>query len=432
MRLHRSSPRPHRRGPSPSERLFWYTIVPITIVFSAKSVYDSLGNVLSAIVQSNEATTSHLQNMQDIIEQRQKDRNARKRKDFAKQDRFFWSQLALFGGETNSTIQHNKTNEWVEPPYWNFDYSQPAQRTATTLPNPKVYHRENTVVIVLSARENIERRKTIRETWGKNHSVYFVIGGERENETKTIQQSLQTEFRTNQDLLDTIHPDGYRSLPYKLRFAYRWIIKHIPTCQWFIKVDDDTVVRVDSLQQALLRPLNPRTPLVLGRIVVDAPVHREGKWAELKYQPAKYPYWPQGSCGHVVSRPVASYIARLPNITYYQGEDTSVGIWLDQSDLHVTWLHSMYFVNDRNCMEQAWLIIGHQITPEEMVQCYRKADEWSPQDVTHRHKNLWFVETVSQRNYLSYRDFGIDEADFLDTYDQGKSSSSSEDDSQWQ
>jgi hypothetical protein len=61
--------------------------------------------------------------------------------------------------------------------------------------------------------------------------------------------------------------------------------------------------------------------------MVDAPVHRDGKWAEL-YTGETYPYWPQGSCSHAVSRPVAAYVAQkaaADALTLYQREKTSLG-----------------------------------------------------------------------------------------------------------
>jgi hypothetical protein len=38
-------------------------------------------------------------------------------------------------------------------------------------------------------------------------------------------------------------------------------------------------------------------------------VTRTGKWAELDYKPGDYPMFPLGSFGHIVSRPIAEYIA---------------------------------------------------------------------------------------------------------------------------
>ena len=125
--------------------------------------------------------------------------------------------------------------------------------------------------------------------------------------------------------------------------------------------------------------------MVVGRIIERSAVAREGKWAELKYKPEYYPYWPQGSCGHVVSQAVARYLGNRTDLVYYQGEDTSLGIWLDEAvqtsspkdtsitsqndngeDIEVSWIHSAYFSNDGKCLDHAWLIMGHEVSPEKM------------------------------------------------------------------
>jgi len=49
-------------------------------------------------------------------------------------------------------------------------------------------------------------------------------------------------------------------------------------------------------------------PTVIGS-VGSGKVTSTGKWAELDYKQDKYPMFPLGSFGHVVSRPIAEYIA---------------------------------------------------------------------------------------------------------------------------
>jgi hypothetical protein len=309
-----------------------------------------------------------------------------------------------------------------------FDYHQPTVRSNTTLQDPTAdYSAHKTVVFCMSARENFERRAVIRQTWGAKHAVYFVIGGQPEEEHKSIHVKLEQEQVKHQDLLDSIHPESYRSLPHKLVFAYQYIYKRWLQVQWFVKVDDDTVVRIDTLQKVVLGPMNPEIPIVAGRIIVDAPVHKGGKWAEVNYPHSTYPYWAQGSCGHAVSRPVVAYLvgkqARAAAIDQkknnknknnnnnnstrstlylYQGEDTSLGIWLHEAsiakELHVTWLNSKYFVNSGKCQEKQWLIIGHQITAAQMKACYKLADEWSDDYGADVSKNFWHMETEAQKN----------------------------------
>jgi hypothetical protein len=154
--------------------------------------------------------------------------------------------------------------------------------------------------------------------------------------------------------------------------------------------------------------LDPATDaIVIGNIVRNVPIQRGGKWAEhnfVNHGPI-YPPWPQGSCGYMVSRAVGNYIAQqydldvnfrskgdtangLPNepvLQMYQGEDTSLGIWMEQSNLNVSWINSSLFVNHGDCAVPslaassaltaakdetiAWSI-GHRITPEHMLRCY--------------------------------------------------------------
>lgn len=288
----------------------------------------------------------------------------------------------------------------------NFDYNIPALPTADTLPDPTLQVTNGSLVIlVLSARAHALRRKAIRETWGQNRTLLFAIGG-RKNESNEveIQQNLHQEQSEYHDLLDTIHPDSYVSLPHKLKFAYHWIVRNDDTFQWILKVDDDMFVRANLMQNGLLKLFNSTVPTVIGRILRHYPVQRNGKWAETKYQNPIYPPWPQGSCGYVASRGVAEYIAEAYEkdsmkqkhearmaLRIYQGEDTSLGIWLEQSGQDILWANSPFFVNHGNCMlnkksqvsaknatsppNDFFLSIGHKITPEQMRRCFESGVE---------------------------------------------------------
>jgi hypothetical protein len=431
------------------------------------------------------------------------------------------------------------------------------------------------VIIVLSARNHFASRKAIRETWGRGQAVYFVIGGgadaatasdnaynggHNENTTSSSkyrvnhndqdgnattasgheplnstttstttktttsstmlydrarqQQLLEQEFQEHGDLLDTIHPESYRSLPFKLQFAYHWIYthyRHDAHWEWILKVDDDIMVHtVAKLQHDVLRPLNGHAqPIVVGSIVTNGKVIKTGKWAEHVY-PGRahyspnvnqvvhfpyYPYWPKGSCGHVVSRVVAEYVAQQfhpyhgnnessattsdntnksnttstssntnttasisTDLVYYQGEDTSLGIWLDESPLSVIWIKSRYFTNDKHCPWQnenlhhrrrniinnnnhgppmriggggiggdlntatkTAIVIGHDWTVQELRFCHAQLEQEEQQLEQRRHaqdkttaiaavgaaaaqgnkdRYLWFVETHEQKREM--------------------------------
>jgi len=320
-----------------------------------------------------------------------------------------------------------------------FNYSLPAIRSQYTLADPRIYYTTGpgqntdsamtrTIVLVLSARDHFHRRESIRETWGRGHPVYFVIGGPSTltltPAEQTAQKKLVAEQERHQDLLDAMHPESYRSLPYKVQFAYTWITSHYdppssegssqkPRIDWIVKVDDDSVARVDTLLHSFLPNFNSRIPIVIGRIVEQSPVWRVGANREMQYQHAYYPYWPRGSCGHVVSYSVAKYIGTAKGLTYYQGEDVSIGIWLDEAQRlpvtdenesvlpgrRVTYMNSDFFRHDFSCLTSNvddWLIMGHKMTATEMRECYKHVVEAEAALADDQTLRYWNVETLQQ------------------------------------
>ena len=258
---------------------------------------------------------------------------------------------------------------------------------------------DTVVIIVMSARGYFDKRKAIRETWAKDHdNVYFVISmpcnvsplqrrnelkcegstGNEEYLAKVAMEEMaliieQSEFR---DMIYVERPDSYSALVHKLVAAYGWVLQHT-RADWVVKVDDDTFVRVDYVANLLSR-FSPSNPTVVGRIIHNSLVHKQGKWADVEYSPSRYPPWPQGSCGYVVSRPVVEYVVRNSDALFeYQGEDTSLGIWLNESPIKgsVIWEKSEAFVNEGDCHNLDYVVIGHEITPEKMKACYSAGDE---------------------------------------------------------
>jgi hypothetical protein len=168
-------------------------------------------------------------------------------------------------------------------------------------------------------------------------------------------------------------------------------------------------LRPALLYERLSASFDAHTPVVVGRILQDEPVRHYGKWHERTYALPIYPPFPQGSCGYVLSRPVAAFIADRHETTdtnsagggwtYYHGEDTSLGIWLTHNDndgvdatatdhgdenkskttnnkaattAEIQWIDApVHFVNSGQCDDNASaLIVGHKITPEHMRQCF--------------------------------------------------------------
>ena len=287
------------------------------------------------------------------------------------------------------------------------------------------------VVIVLSARGHFERRQTIRDTWAKGHDqVYFVVGTpcripvlariselrcQRRPGVKHIvdkihdarlqreHEQIVAENENHRDIIVAPRSESYVSLPNKLKFGYDFVIRHCSQAQWIVKADDDFYVRVDALS-GFLEPLNASVPTVVGKILWwGDPVRRSGKNAEHAYKKRRYPNFAIGSYGHVVSRPIAEYVAEHKDKLFeYQGEDTSLGIWLNESTLNPLWAKAggyykmqmlkwqreletrgfsfqwtempIRLSRDGNCTDKSLYMIGHDISPKRMRQCFEVDD----------------------------------------------------------
>eukprot|EP00934_Nitzschia_sp_Nitz4_P004311 Nitzschia sp. Nitz4//scaffold63_size106090//16519//18168//NITZ4_004380-RA/size106090-processed-gene-0.118-mRNA-1//1//CDS//3329555945//4301//frame0 len=297
------------------------------------------------------------------------------------------------------------------------------------------------VVLILSHQDHLDQRQSIRETWTKNlinHDhihYYFVVGYSSCNTTETFGSPHQDEIRnwlrqaeqakdggapnnskpnnnglhhrrlalttsSKKDCINHHHAilwreqekfgdllvlpmaESYRLLPEKLVQAFHWALSELPSSiQWFVKADDDTFVRPSALHQ-YLQKYNAHVPMWIGKIVPHSMVSRTGKWAQSveTYPGDYYPMWAQGSAGYVLSRPAVSYIDQnSASLHRYQGEDVSVGIWLDQA-YHAGKLPSMTYIQaaphivtnkgTRWCGTPSVVLLGHDLSVEEMSYCF--------------------------------------------------------------
>mmetsp|Transcript_22401 Transcript_22401/g.31228 ORF Transcript_22401/g.31228 Transcript_22401/m.31228 type:complete len:225 (-) Transcript_22401:294-968(-) len=114
-------------------------------------------------------------------------------------------------------------------------------------------------------------------------------------------------------------------------------------------------------------------PILVGDIQRDTFVRTDGKWADPNYKNTMYPAWPRGASGYALNRVVAKYISeQSDNLFISQGEDTSMGIWMDEAPFRkdVKWFTSNVFVYDEDCSRADHLSIGHQFTPEKLRKCH--------------------------------------------------------------
>jgi len=242
------------------------------------------------------------------------------------------------------------------------------------LPPPRFDPNITLVVLVLSAHENFFQREAIRKTWGVTNMTFFIVGHSRDDgTTSSDRQRMLQEQTIYGDLVEIPMIESYAKLPEKVIQAYRWTMIHLPNIRWIAKVDDDSFVRPKNLDR-YLDNYSPNVPTLIGKIIPHSRTPRNGKWAEHEWKPEFFPYWAIGSAGHIVSRRVANYVIdNSTSLHRYQGEDTSLGIWLHQWEEKVTYIQASSIMTNEGitlCGNPQYVMIGHDLSLEEIYHCY--------------------------------------------------------------
>lgn len=226
-------------------------------------------------------------------------------------------------------------------------------------------------VMILSRRENAGLRDAIRRAWiaAPTCQQLFFVGHPCPHGTDGFAcpvKSIASRRSRHGDTVTLAVTDVYRHLPRKLKLAYAWTLA-FTQAEWLVKADEDFFVNGPNLVRTLAE--YPATSQLVGCIMRDARVHRVGKWKEDAFQPHVYPPFPLGSCGHAVTRDVAAFVVRHDGYEY-QGEDTSLGIWL-RGTVRVTMSSTPHFTNTGVCADASKAIMGHQFKAMDMPICHR-------------------------------------------------------------
>ncbi|XP_043206950.1 UDP-GalNAc:beta-1,3-N-acetylgalactosaminyltransferase 2-like [Amphibalanus amphitrite] len=146
----------------------------------------------------------------------------------------------------------------------------------------------------------------------------------RRTDGDAVTRSLSEEAARHGDLLLVPGPDVYRRLPDKLISFLTWAAE--TPAQWVIKCDDDVLLDIPRILENV--PPHTDEGLWWGQFRYNWPADRYGKWAELEYQAAVYPPFACGTAS-LLSADVVRWLARnRAELTRFQGEDVSLGIWL--------------------------------------------------------------------------------------------------------
>ena len=200
------------------------------------------------------------------------------------------------------------------------------------------------VVCVLSTPKNVDARNTIRMTWAKakpnNTQVLFVLGlGSLDNKTKDAM--YKEKFAQNDIIFLPDFTESYEKLTEKVAGTMKWVYENLEF-DYFVKVDDDTYLRLDMLLKHLSN--KSKTQFYEGYFSHRAPILKKGKWAEPgNYICDKYVSYALGR-GYILSNDLVEFVAvNYEKLKKFKNEDVSVGTWL--ASLQVNGRHENMFMH---------------------------------------------------------------------------------------
>ncbi len=140
------------------------------------------------------------------------------------------------------------------------------------------------------------------------------------------EKSLADEQLRYGDLLFVPVMDIYRNIPQKLLESFHSAYD-TTKFKYLLKTDDDCYLDVEKILPALPKK-NERLGQWWGHFRYNWAVENTGKWAESNYQAPAYPKFACGA-GYVISKSIVKWLVEnKQHLELFQGEDTSMGIWL--------------------------------------------------------------------------------------------------------
>ncbi|XP_050092235.1 uncharacterized protein LOC126575539 [Anopheles aquasalis] len=184
------------------------------------------------------------------------------------------------------------------------------------------------LVLVHSAPANVEKRDTIRSTWGRPDSrarLIFLLGAVN---SSAAQRVIEEESLTNDDIVQGSFFDAYRNMTYKHVMALKWYNYHCPDARYVLKVDDDVFINTPVLYD-VLQLVAPQRNLLLCELKQKLSVKRthRSKWfVSWREYPARY--YPPHCPGYSIL-----YSADVARGLYREAQRQPF-FWID--DVHIT------------------------------------------------------------------------------------------------
>lgn len=143
---------------------------------------------------------------------------------------------------------------------------------------------------------------------------------------------IRKEAKTYKDIVVLDFMENYKgNMTLKTFVTMYWAALFYET-NFFIKVDDDTLVNLNKIYGRMdsYYKNNTNQEFVMGKCWVDIPPERnpKNKWfiSTRLYPAAKYPRTPQGPCFSITRKAILSLLMKAPDIPVITIDDVSIGI----------------------------------------------------------------------------------------------------------
>ena len=121
-------------------------------------------------------------------------------------------------------------------------------------PCSELSYEPSIIILVHSAPDNFQKRKFIRETWGKKDTQMFLMFLVGSVDSNILQEKMDSENEMHNDLLQGNFHDSYRNMTYKHVMGLKWFVYNCPNINYLLKVDDDAFVNTPLLYNYLSKP----------------------------------------------------------------------------------------------------------------------------------------------------------------------------------
>jgi hypothetical protein len=255
------------------------------------------------------------------------------------------------------------------------------------IPTSSIQGVENSMVFgILSSQDGRVRRDSIRNSWGKDKTVFFIISGDW--------NKVEEEYNENLDILWVDQAEEYRvgiskasprkgALTFKseafLVAMYDQVQQINPNVEYFFKTDDDCFLNIKNLEEQIVAESKGEQLDYWGQCVKDRKPYRYPKtrWY-LSYKDYPYTYYPNycAGAGYLLSPKMLDCAVgegHIEKVPYIRNEDAAVGLLAERCGMEPSnnWLDVELDMDKEHKDLKKQAAIQHNVSPEDMIKFHQ-------------------------------------------------------------